>query len=655
MKDLDKSKQELVEEVQTLRSQIKELKDDQHTCMKVEADLRENQRVLSALLGNLPGMAYRCRNDRSWTMTFVSQGCMDLTGYQPNELIENSQAAYGDLIHPEDRARVWQHIQASLENRERFQVTYRIIAADGRQKWVWEQGTGIFSEDGDVLALEGIVTDISERVQAEEALRESEERYRTLFENAPIGLGLADSEGNLLGYNTAMLAPGEYASEDITEIGNVQNLYFDLEERNRALALARDQGYLSNFEIRFKRKDGSPYVALLSLTPVTIEGQRCWQAMVEDVTQQKRAQDQIQRQLQNMAALRAIDLAITSSMDLRLIFDVLLNQITAVLEVDAATILIYNAHIQTLDYAASRGFRSAALQHTHLRLGAGNAGQAALERRTIHIPDLQTEDTTFSRSPYLEAEYFRAYFGVPLIAKGQIKGVLEIFHRTSLSPDQEWLDVMEALAGQAAIAIDNAELFKNLQQSNQELLMAYEFTLEGWAKALELRDAETEGHTQRVTDLTVRLARAMGMSEEELVHVRRGTRLHDIGKMGIPDSILLKPGPLSEAEWQIMRQHPVYAYQLLAPIPFLRPAMDIPYGHHERWDGSGYPQSLKGEQIPLAARIFAVVDVWDALGSQRPYREAWPEAEVYAYLEEQAGKQFDPEVVKAFLELQGRR
>lgn len=655
MKDLDKSKQELVEEVQTLRSQIKELKDDQHTCMKVEADLRENQRVLSALLGNLPGMAYRCRNDRSWTMTFVSQGCMDLTGYQPNELIENSQAAYGDLIHPEDRARVWQHIQASLENRERFQVTYRIIAADGRQKWVWEQGTGIFSEDGDVLALEGIVTDISERVQAEEALRESEERYRTLFENAPIGLGLADSEGNLLGYNTAMLAPGEYASEDITEIGNVQNLYFDLEERNRALALARDQGYLSNFEIRFKRKDGSPYVALLSLTPVTIEGQRCWQAMVEDVTQQKRAQDQIQRQLQNMAALRAIDLAITSSMDLRLIFDVLLNQITAVLEVDAATILIYNAHIQTLDYAASRGFRSAALQHTHLRLGAGNAGQAALERRTIHIPDLQTEDTTFSRSPYLEAEYFRAYFGVPLIAKGQIKGVLEIFHRTSLSPDQEWLDVMETLAGQAAIAIDNAELFKNLQQSNQELLMAYEFTLEGWAKALELRDAETEGHTQRVTDLTVRLARAMGMSEEELVHVRRGTRLHDIGKMGIPDSILLKPGPLSEAEWQIMRQHPVYAYQLLAPIPFLRPAMDIPYGHHERWDGSGYPQSLKGEQIPLAARIFAVVDVWDALGSQRPYREAWPEAEVYAYLEEQAGKQFDPEVVKAFLELQGRR
>lgn len=655
MKDLDKSKQELAEELQALRSQIKILKDDQRKYTEVESDLRENQRVLSALLGNLPGMAYRCRNDRSWTMTFVSQGCMDLTGYQPNELIENNQTAYGELIHPEDRARVWLHIQAALENRERFQVTYRIIAADGHQKWVWEQGSGIFSEDGEVLALEGIVTDISERVQAEEALRESEERYRTLFENAPIGLGLADSEGNLLGYNAAMLAPGGYAPEDIAEIGNVQNLYFDLEERNRALALARDQGYLSNFEVRFKRKDGSPYDALLSLTPVMIEGQRCWQAMVEDITQQKRAQDQIQRQLHNMAALRAIDLAITSSMDLRLIFDVLLNQITSVLEVDAATILIYNAHIQTLDYAASRGFHTAALQHTHLRLGAGNAGQAALERRTIHIPDLQVDDTTFSRSPHLEAEDFTAYFGVPLIAKGQIKGVLEIFHRTSLSPDQEWLDVMEALAGQAAIAIDNAELFKNLQQSNQELLMAYEFTLEGWAKALELRDAETEGHTQRVTDLTVRLARAMGMSEEELVHVRRGTRLHDIGKMGIPDSILLKPGPLSQEEWQIMRQHPDYAYQLLAPIPFLRPAMDIPYSHHERWDGSGYPQGLKGEQIPLAARIFAVVDVWDALGSQRPYREAWPEAEVYKYLEEQAGKHFDPQVVQVFLELQGRQ
>ena len=189
-----------------------------------------------------------------------------------------------------------------------------------------------------------------------------------------------------------------------------------------------------------------------------------------------------------------------------------------------------------------------------------------------------------------------------------------------------------------------------LRQAHTELAQAYNETIVGWGRALELRDYETEGHSQRVTELSLRLARAMGITDEsELIHIQRGALLHDIGKMGVPDNILLKSGPLTDAEWEIMRQHPVYAYDMLKPIAYLHPALDIPYCHHEKWDGSGYPRGLKGEEIPLAARIFSVVDVWDALRSDRPYRAAWSKETVLDYIHQRAGQQFDPQVVQVFL------
>jgi len=218
-----------------------------------------------------------------------------------------------------------------------------------------------------------------------------------------------------------------------------------------------------------------------------------------------------------------------------------------------------------------------------------------------------------------------------------------------LTPEEE--EFLEALVGQGAIALDNALTFQALQKTQRELEAAYDLTLWGWAKAVELRDQETAGHTERVTALTLRLARALGVPEEDLEHIRRGAILHDVGKLAIPDRILLKPGPLTEEEWAVMKRHPVYAYEWLSGIPFLRKALDIPYAHHERWDGSGYPRGLKGEAIPLSARIFAVVDVYDALTSDRPYRKAWPKEKALAYLQEQAGRQFDPQVVATFLRL----
>jgi len=357
------------------------------------------------------------------------------------------------------------------------------------------------------------------------------------------------------------------------------------------------------------------------------------------------------RSVQRLTALRSIDMAITASLDLRVTLTVILDQITTQLGVDAAAVLLLNPYTQTLEYAAGSGFRTRFIERSRVRLGEGHAGRAALERRIIHILNLSETGSAFERAQLLAGEGFVAYYAVPLVAKGQVKGVLDIFHRQPLEPDEEWVDFLETLAGQAAVAIDNAALFDGLQRSHIELALAYDTTLEGWTRALDLRDKETEGHTQRVTQMTLRLARAMGIPESELPHIYRGALLHDIGKMGIPDSILLKPGPLTPEEWEVMRRHPVYAYELLSPIAYLKPSLDIPYCHHEKWDGSGYPRGLKGEEIPLAARIFSVVDVWDALRSARPYRPAWPEEKVVEYIREQAGKHFDPRVVDTFLSI----
>ncbi len=362
--------------------------------------------------------------------------------------------------------------------------------------------------------------------------------------------------------------------------------------------------------------------------------------------------EETRHRVKRLAALREIDMAITASLDLRVTLKVLLDQVLLTLGVDAADILLLNTLTQTLEFNARSGFQTGALRKNHIRLGEGYAGRAALERRVISIPNLEDAEPDQLAGAVLPGEAFVAYFAVPLVAKGQVKGVLEVFHRQPLTPDPEWRQFLETLAGQAAIAIDNAVLFEDLQRSNTELTLAYDTTLEGWARALELRDKETIGHTQRVTEMTLYLARAMKMSEIELVHVRRGAILHDIGKMGIPDRILLKPGPLDEEEWKIMRQHPGYAYDMLSPISFLRPALHIPYCHHEKWDGTGYPRQLKSDQIPLEARIFAIADVWDALRSDRPYRPALIRDEALAYIVAHSGTHFDPQLVKVFCSME---
>jgi PAS domain S-box-containing protein len=512
------------------------------------------------------------------------------------------------------------------------------------------------------LQLQG---EIANRLLAEQELRRGSAESRKLAlvasctDNAVI---LTDSLGRVEWVNEGFTRITGYSPEEA--IGRSPGSLLQGPGTDRATdefmreRQRQGEGFLA--EVLNYAKDGREYWLSIEVRPIHDEGGRLvhFMAIEADVTERKRAEAEVrdlnarlEQRLLRLDALHQVDLAIASSLDIHLILGIVLDQVRTQLRVDAAAVLLFDPNEQALAHGSSRGFRTDEIYASRLRLGEGHAGRAALEHRTVSIPDLSDISEPFLCPTLVEAEGFAAYFAVPLVAKGQVQGVLEVYHRGVLEPDPEWTAFLETLAGQAAVAIDNVSLFRDLQRALASLTLSYDATIEGWAKALDLRDKETEGHTRRVTEMSVRLAREMGIEGAELVQIRRGALLHDIGKLGIPDAILLKPGKLTDGEWGVMRRHPGYALEWLSPVAFLRPALDIPYCHHEKWDGTGYPRGLAGEQIPASARLFAAVDVWDALRSDRPYRVGWAEGRVVEHLRSLAGTHLDPAVVKAFLRL----
>ncbi len=367
-----------------------------------------------------------------------------------------------------------------------------------------------------------------------------------------------------------------------------------------------------------------------------------------------RLYSQTERRLKQIAGLRSIDLSICRGAEIPMTLGIVLDLLMELLGFDAADILMLDAEDKELNLVAERGFKHPTSKHLEHSPGGDLAWQVVQERRGVQVPDLQAYSSIIQKGGDGEEEKFSTYLGIPLIAKGRVRGVLEVYHRKPLFLGRDLQGFLEMLADQAAIAIENTELFDHLQKTNAELGLAYDNTLEGWVAALELRDKETEGHTRRVINRVLQLGRALKVKESDIPHLYRGALLHDIGKMGVPDNVVLKPGPLTEEEWTIMRMHPIYAHNMLSSIEYLRHSLDIPFRHHDKWDGSGYPDGLKGDQIPLFARIFAVVDVWDALTSDRVYRKAWNEQDAIQYIRDQSGRHFDPEVVNAFLEIMGK-
>jgi len=644
----------------------KETNADKH---RTELALRESEAQFLRLTENAEDIVFRYRLGKDPQFLYINPSVQAVTGYAPEELYADPQL-WAERVSVDGQ-------EPSLEGGgDRTGIALmelgpkvRFLRKDGKTAWLEQRVVPVRNGSEDAGTVEGIIRDITESeqrgrelkaiVSVASAMRSAPTRsdiypvllqqLKDLLKADGVALAMKDAANDEM---VVELAIGVWADRTGKRISHAPTSVGGISQPVRG-----DRGLM----------DG---LADVVCVPMISQGQTIgvlWAGCNTDISDEelrilaaaadiaanalRRAalHEQTQRRLQHITALRAIDMAITSSLDLRVTLNFFLDQVTIRLGIHAASVLLLDPRTQILQFTAGRGFHSQALHHTKLRLGEGVAGRAALERRMISIPDLTKSPEGFRRAPLLTEEGFISYFAAPLMAKGQVKGVLEIFHRAPLEPDNEWLEFLDTLAVQAAIAIDNAGLFEGLQRSNLELAMAYDATIEGWSRALDMRDRETEGHTIRVTDMTLRLARMMGVGEEELVHMRRGALLHDIGKMGIPDNILLKPGPLSDEEWIVMRRHPEYAYELLSLVNYLRPALPIPYCHHEKWDGTGYPRGLREEAIPLAARLFAVVDVWDALRSERPYRKAWPDDKVCAYLTEQAGKHFDPQILSLFI------
>jgi len=513
---------------------------------------------------------------------------------------------------------------------------------------------------GDEKVIQCNIRDISDRKRAEAALQAQEDDHGLLINNLPLGVIIhaPDTRIVLCNPETALLL-GVPAEQIVGRDLRDPEWHFLREDGtrmpvdefpvNRVIATGQ---VLKNLVIGIDRGHDEEYTWLLVNAYPEFDGDgslRQVVVMFADISNIKCAEERIRRHVEHLTALVEIDRAINFSFDLTLSLTTLLTHVIVQLGVDAADVLLFDPASRMLKYVAGRGFQANAIEQAPQAVDEGYAGRAARERNIVHIPDLAKEHYNFLADRLL-GEKFVSYHGVPLIAKGQVVGVLELFHRSRHDRDGEWLDFLKALASQAAIAVDNVTLFDNLQHSNTELFQAYDATIEGWSRALELRDNETEGHTQRVADLTVKLARLFGLTDAELVQVRWGALLHDIGKMAIPDGILFKQDTLTEAEWVVMRKHTIFAFEMLSPIRYLRKALEIPYAHHEKWDGSGYPLGLKGEQIPLVARIFAVADVWDALRSDRLYRTSWSVEKVREHLLSLAGTHFDPHVVTVCLD-----
>ncbi len=464
-------------------------------------------------------------------------------------------------------------------------------------------------------------------------------------------LFLLDEQGNILDYRTGdalllFMPPEQFLHKNIREVFPLQAA----EQILHIIETARSADAVTSFRCQLPTLGGLRWFDLRAV--YTSDGHLVLAG--REISQEIAAAETLRRQLQQVSALQAIDLAAITSLDLQVTLSVILREIVGQLQVDAADILLFEPTSNLLEFAAGFGFRNPEIHWPAIRLGQGYAGAAARERRTIGSLVLDSARLEHPPAAEIRDERFVSYYAVPLMTRGQIKGVLEIYSRTFLTPTDQWLEFLNSLAARTSLAIESAKLVQDLQKKVLELSLSSDLAIESWLRALEISGREDREHVRRVADLTVEVARKLHMGEAEIVDIRRGALLHDIGHFGIPETVLLKGEALTDEEWAIVREHPTIAFHLLQPLPHLEAALNIPRYHHERWNGSGYPKGLKGEQIPRAARIFAVVDVFDALTSSRPYRPPWPRQEALDYIRRQSGVLFDPQAVQALLAVLGK-
>jgi PAS domain S-box-containing protein len=641
----------------------------------IEAALRESESHFRALIDQAP-MAINV--SRAGVNLYANQKLIQLFGFKDAEapIGRSSMEYYAPEYREEGYERV-QRRKLGLPVPSELELVGQ--RSDGTQFPIQVVIASVNLSDGPAAI--AFMADITERNQHErelEAIASVSSALRAALTRAEMLPVILDQIVELFHAGGAALVVPDLSGEDLLveiargEFNPLLNRRMTRASGVWGQVLQSGQAYLNNNELEseFLLADKAKGLRALAAVPLSVKSSPIGVLLVGRTTDISQADlrlmvsiadiaanaiyraalyEQTERRLKYISAVQQIDSAISSSLDLRVTFNVLLSRTLEQLHADAGDVLLLDPHMHRLEYLSGRGFLTPAFENTHLKMGECVAGRVALERRSAFVSDLAKSTYPVRSANQLAPEKFVAYHALPLIAKGEVKGVLEVFYRTAPTSEADALNLLETISGQAAIAIDNAQLFQSLQRSNMDLILAYDATIEGWSNALDLRVKENEGHTRRVTEMAERLAVALGLSWEEQSQVRRGALLHDIGKMGIPDSILLKETPLTAEESLVLHRHPQLAFDMLSPIAYLRRALDIPYSHHERWDGTGYPRQLKGGQIPMSARIFAVVDVWDAITSSRPHPPAFSKEQAIEYIRSAAGTLFDPQVAEAFI------
>ncbi len=570
---------------------------------QAEEALATSEAKLRALVEQVPAIVYTELAEARETL-YISPQVEKLTGYTPAEWIRD-RYFWKKMVHPDDLAVVVDEDERTSITHEPFYIDYRILTRDGRTLWVHDESVLIQNQDGTPLFWQGLMHDITERKQAEEALRESEERFHTLYDNATIGLYRTTPDGRILMSNSAGIRMLGFDSFDEITKRNLENVGFGPEySRKEFREKLETEGVVIGLESKWIRKDGSEIFVRENAKVFRDENGKAlyYDGSFEDITERKRTEDQ-------------------------------LRKLSRAVEQNPASIVITDL-LGNIEYVNPRfsqvtgySFEESLGQNPRI-LKSGNTTEEEYKNMWDTILSGSVWQGEFLNKTKNGEIYWEFATITPVFGEdGKITNFLALKENITERKQAE----------------------ENLERANLDLSLAYDATIEGWSRAMDLRDHETEGHTLRVTELTMKLARAMRISESQLTAIRRGALLHDIGKIGVPDAILLKEGKLTDEEWALMRKHPQLAQDMLAPISYLNDAVNIPYCHHEKWDGTGYPQGLKGDRIPLIARIFAVVDVWDALTNDRTYRRRWSREETLKYIKEQSNIHFDPQVVDVFL------
>jgi diguanylate cyclase (GGDEF)-like protein/PAS domain S-box-containing protein len=601
---------------------------------KTAEKLKERERQLNTLLDNIPGIVYRCKNDALWTMEFVSNGSLRLTGYQPEELIGNRVIAYNDLIHPGYRKEVWLTWQQYLENKTSLEIEYPIFTASGEEKWVWERGSGVFGDDDEVLFIEGFITDISKRKAAEEALKKSEERHRKILTAIKDGYFEVDLTGNIVFCNEAASRMLGYTEDEFIGI-NYRTICRDhkyvFNTFNRLFQTGKTEHALTTEMIQ---KNGTIVYGELTLSVIldqdgTILGFR---GIGRDVTERKQYEDQLKylslhdqlTGLHNRTFFENELLRLGNSRDypvtiivadldgLKILNDTVGHEQGDQLLISCAEIM--KKSLRQADLLARIGGDEFViiLPRTEFKTGKEIAGRihasinAHNNKQAGYLPlSISTGiSTSINKSKSLQDTFIEAD---------------DLMYRDKLNKG----------------VVARSQIFKSL------------------IAALGKKDYLSDGHGRRLEQFCMQIGRKVGLSEKKLSDLRLLSQAHDLGKVGIPDRILFKIGRLTDLEWQLMKQHSEKGYRIALSSADLSGAAGFILKHHENWDGTGYPLGIKGEEIPVESRILALADAYDAMTSDRTYREALSKQDALAELQKCSGSQFDPDLTKVFLSILG--